>query len=96
MCKIGFFNTILKISLHDTQCGYKIYKKEIAKKLYSKLTNYGFTHDLELVLILKEMKIQIIELPVKWTHKAGSKVNIFLDPLKMFLNILLLRFKYFL
>ena len=95
-----FFNffvyNILNISILDTQCGYKIYKKDIAKKLFSKLTNYGFTHDLELVLILKKMKIQIVELPVKWTHKAGSKVSVFFDPLKMFLNILYLRFKYFL
>ena len=95
-----FFNffvyTILNISLLDTQCGYKIYQSKIAKKIFSKLTNYGFTHDLELILILKEMKIQIIELPVKWTHQAGSKVNIFFDPIRMFLNILYLRFKFLL
>ncbi|MDC3104335.1 glycosyltransferase [Candidatus Pelagibacter bacterium] len=91
-----FVKTILNISLFDTQCGFKVYQTRIAKKLFSKLTHYGFTHDLELVLILKNMKIPIIELPVKWTHKAGSKVSIFIDPLRMFINILYLRFKYFL
>ena len=90
-----FVNTILCISLLDTQCGFKLYKSSIAKKIYSKLTNYGFTHDLELVLILNQKKIEIIELPVKWSHKSGSKVNIFLDSIKMFLNIIFLRFKYF-
>ena len=90
-----FVNTILQISLLDTQCGFKLYKRSIAKKIYSKLTNYGFAHDLELVLILKQKKIEIIELPVKWSHKSGSKVNIFLDSIKMFLNIIFLKFKYF-
>ena len=90
-----FVKTILNISLFDTQCGFKIYQDKIAKKLFSRLTNYGFAHDLELVLILKKMKIPITELPVKWTHKAGSKVSIFFDPLKMFFNILYLKFKYF-
>lgn len=90
-----FVSTILNISLLDTQCGFKVYKKSIAKKIFSKLTNYGFTHDLELVLILKEKKIKIVELPVKWVHKTGSKINIFLEPIKMFLNILFLKVKYF-
>ncbi len=93
-----FFNffvlTILNISLLDTQCGFKVYKKSIAKKIFSKLTNYGFTHDLELVLILKEKKIKIVELPVKWVHKTGSKINIFLEPINLFLNIIFLKFKY--
>ncbi len=93
-----FFNffvlTILNISLLDTQCGFKVYKKSIAKKIFTKLTNYGFTHDLELVLILKKKKIKIVELPVKWVHKTGSKINIFFEPINMFLNILFLKFKY--
>ena len=90
-----FVSTILNISLLDTQCGFKIYKKSIAKKIFTKLTNYGFTHDLELVLILKEKKIKIVELPVKWVHKTGSKINIFFEPINMFFNILFLKVKYF-
>ena len=86
---------ILNISLLDTQCGFKIYKKSIAKKIFMNLTNHGFTHDLELALILKEKKIKIVELPVRWVHKKGSKINFFLEPMKMLINIFLLRFKYF-
>ena len=87
---------ILKIRLLDTQCGFKLYKKSIAKKIFAKLTNYGFSHDLELALILIEKKIKIIEFPVRWVHKKGSKINIFFEPIKMFLNILFLKLKYFL
>jgi len=90
-----FVSTILNISLLDTQCGFKLYKKSIANKIFTKLTNYGFTHDLELVLILKKKKIKIVELPVKWVHKTGSKINIFFEPINMFFNILFLKFKYF-
>ena len=90
-----FVNQILNINLLDTQCGFKVYKKNVAKKIFSKLLNYGFTHDLELVLICLKEKIKIVEYPVKWTHKSGSKVNIFLDPVKMFLNMLYLKFRYY-
>ena len=85
---------VLNISLSDTQCGFKMYEKKVAKNIFSKLTNYGFTHDLEIVLFIRNKKIKIKELPVKWTHRSGSKLNILYDPLIMFFNIFLLRIKY--
>ena len=86
--------TILNIKIRDTQCGYKLYRRSNAKFAFSKLKNCGFEHDIELVLLLKSKNIEIKELPVKWKHKDNSKVNILLDPLKMFIGILILRFRY--
>jgi hypothetical protein len=54
----------------------------------------GFEHDLEIVLNAKKLKHSIIELPVKWIHKSNSKLNIFIDPIRMFLGILLLKYKW--
>ena len=73
---------------------YKLYKHRSAKFAFSKLKNCGFEHDIELVLLLKSKNIEIKELPVKWKHKDNSKVNILLDPLKMFIGILILRFRH--
>ena len=90
-----FIFTLLNIKIKDTQCGYKLYKKSVGKFLFSRLKNYGFAHDVELVLMLKSKKIKIMELPVKWEHKDNSSVNIFWDPIKMLLGVLLMRFRYF-
>jgi len=87
--------SILSIKLNDSQCGYKLYKKKSAKAIFSIMTNNGFAHDLEIVLISAKKNLFIQELPVKWTHKDGSKLNIFYDPIKMFLSIIALRIKYF-
>ena len=70
-------------------------KKKTAKAVFSIMTNNGFAHDLEIVLISAKKNLFIQELPVKWTHKDGSKLNIFYDPIKMFLSIIALRIKYF-
>ena len=86
--------TILNITIRDTQCGYKLYRRSNAKFAFSKLKNCGFEHDIELVLLLKSKNIEIKELPVKWKHKDNSKVNILLDPLKMFIGILILKFRH--
>ena len=88
-------STILNIKIKDTQCGYKLYKKRIGKLIFSKLKTFGFNHDLEIILFLKAKNIKIKELPVKWIHKNNSSLNIFWDPIKMFLGIFLLKFRNF-
>jgi len=90
-----FLSTILNIKMKDTQCGYKLYKKAVAKLIFSKLKNCGFEHDVELVLLLKSKRIKIRELPVKWTHKNSSSLNILWDPIKMLVGIFLLKFRKF-
>ena len=89
-----FVSTALNIKIKDTQCGYKLYKKKIAKIIFSKMKNYGFDHDLELILILKSKNIKIKELPVKWIHKDNSRLNIFWDPVKMLLEIFTIKIRY--
>ena len=84
----------MNIKIKDTQCGYKLYKKTYAKFAFSKLKNYGWDHDIELIMHLKSKNILIKELPVTWVHKDNSKVNVFLDPIKMFIGILVIRFRH--
>ena len=93
---IGSFliSIILNIKIKDTQCGYKLYRKTYAKFAFSKLKNYGWDHDIELIMHLKSKNILIKELPVTWVHKDNSKVNVFLDPIKMFIGILVIRFRH--
>ena len=86
---------ILNIKIKDTQCGFKLYKKQVAKLIFSKLSRFGFDHDLEIVLLLKSKHIRIKELPVKWVHKNNSSLNILREPIKMFLGIFLLKFRNF-
>ena len=88
-------NVILNIQIQDTQCGYKLYKKSFAKPIFFKMKDFGFNHDLEIILLLKSKNIEIKELPVKWKHKDNSRLNIFWDPVKMLLGIFLMKFRHF-
>lgn len=92
LSKIIFY--FLGIKIKDTQCGFKLYSKNIAKKIYKNVTSKGFEHDIEIVLLLKKKAIKIIELPVKWTHYSGSKVNVILDSMRVLKNIFILKKKY--
>jgi len=80
--------------IKDTQCGFKLYNKKYAKKIFKLLNENGFAHDVELFFLLKKKNIQIIELPVKWVHADGSKLNPIFEPIRFFFKFWILLTKY--
>ena len=97
---LGFFFRILikflfNINLSDTQCGFKVFHKSYAKKIFKKMKSYRFSFDVELTILLKKNKIKVIELPLKWIHKKGSKLDIFNDIPRMFFDLLKIKIKHF-
>ena len=85
---------VLKIKIRDTQCGFKLYKSSVAKRIFNRIKFLGYEHDIEIILLLKKFKIYIAELPVTWKHVKLSKVNIILDPIKIFFKVFLIKIKY--
>ena len=97
---LGFFfrrliKFLFKINLSDTQCGFKVFHQSYAKKIFRKMRSYRFSFDVELTILLKKNKIKVIELPLKWIHKKGSKLNIFNDIPRMFFDLLKIKIKHF-
>ena len=97
----SIFNIILscifnrqKLKIKDTQCGFKLYKNKIAKKIFLKSKENGYINDVEILLLLLKHKIRLRELPVIWSHKNGSKVNVIIDSLVMFYHLIKLKFKF--
>ena len=74
--------------------GFKLYSKKYAKSIFKNLKTNGYAHDIELILLLKFKKIKIVELPINWVHKDKGKVNILTDPIKMLIDIILIKFRY--
>ena len=82
---------LFNIDIKDTQCGFKLYKKKIAKRIFSKIKDAGFVHDVEVVLISKKYKYGLKELPVKWIHRNESKLNLYVDTFKMFYKLFIIK-----
>jgi dolichyl-phosphate beta-glucosyltransferase len=79
---------ILNIKITDTQCGFKLYNRKYALKIFKELKIYDFSHDIEIIYLLKKYQVYIKELPVTWIHVGGSKVRLFYDSFKFIFNIL--------
>ncbi len=72
------------INLSDTQCGFKLYPKGIAKPLFENLQSKGWAHDVELLYQAKLEDISVEPMPVQWKHQEDSKISLFVDSFKMF------------
>ncbi len=69
------FSFFLK-GITDTNCGFKVYRREVGQKLYSLLTINRWGFDVEIIYIAQKYNYKIKEVPVYWSHDAHSKVKI--------------------
>ena len=88
----SFVKYLFNTNLKDTQCGFKLYKKDTAKKIFRKLKNNGYSHDVEIIKLSQILNIKIDEIPVNWIHRRDSKLNIFVDTFKMFFELIRIKF----
>jgi dolichyl-phosphate beta-glucosyltransferase len=77
--------------IKDTQCGFKLFKKEIAHKIFNKQTIDRWGFDVELMYIAHKYKYKIKELPVIWLNDEKTKLNLFKDSTRMFLDLIKIR-----
>jgi dolichyl-phosphate beta-glucosyltransferase len=61
--------------LTDTQCGFKIYKGDIARHLYSECITDGFTFDIEIIMRAQREGYRIKEFPLDWTCDRDSRLS---------------------
>jgi glycosyltransferase involved in cell wall biosynthesis len=82
---------LLGLRLHDTQCGFKLFHREKSRRSFEQLTTSGFGFDAELLFLAKRNGLTIRETPVRWSHAEGSKVNFLRDGVRMFFDLVRIR-----
>ena len=67
----------MKISseLSDTQCGFKIYRGDVARNLYGQCVTDGFMFDLEIIMRAEKQGYRIKEFPIDWTCDRDSRLS---------------------
>lgn len=62
--------------VRDTQCGFKMFTRAAARKLFTNIRLTRWCFDVELVYLSKFFSIRIIEISVTWSEIPGSKVSL--------------------
>jgi len=82
---------LLGLRLHDTQCGFKLFERQRSRRVFEQQTTLGFGFDPELLFLAKRSGLKICEASVRWGHAEGSKVNFLRDGIRMFLDLVRIR-----
>lgn len=85
------FNFIIRFfilpGIKDTQCGFKLFKGQVAKRVFSILKIKGFAFDVEVLYIAKNLNLKVKEIPIEWYNSPKSKVNPTIDSFEMLIDI---------
>lgn len=90
-------NVIIQLFLlpgiKDTQCGFKLYRREIIN-IFEQLKNLRWSFDFEVLFLAKKNNYQILELPVSWTNNRDTTVKP-IDYLFTLLDVIKIRYHYY-
>lgn len=86
----------------DTQCGFKAFRREIARDIFGRLKLYGTGHrvsgsmvtagfDIEVLFLARKLAYRIKEVPIEWHYVETRRVNPMKDSWQAFLDILKIR-----
>jgi dolichyl-phosphate beta-glucosyltransferase len=78
----------------DTQCGFKLLRRGVARDLFSVARVNGYGFDLELLYVAQRRGYQIDEVPINWNDQPGSKVRVLRDGIQMVRELLSVRQRY--
>ena len=75
----------------DTQCGFKAFRMAVCRPVIEAATIDRFGFDVELLYVAHSAGLRLKEIPVRWDHYEGSKVNLAGDSMKMLSEVALIR-----
>ena len=74
---------LLLPGLQDTQCGFKCFRRDVARDLFPASTVHGWSFDVEILHIARLRGYRIAEVPVPWYYGEESKVRPVRDTWRM-------------
>ncbi|HYB69921.1 MAG TPA: dolichyl-phosphate beta-glucosyltransferase [Candidatus Bathyarchaeia archaeon] len=80
-------------SVVDTQCGFKLFRAQVAETLFPLVATDGFGFDVELLMLAERRGYRIAEVPVNWADQPGSKVVVLREGPRMLLEVAAARWR---
>jgi glycosyltransferase involved in cell wall biosynthesis len=94
------FNRIVRlvtgVPFVDTQCGFKAFVREPTRIVFEQQRIERFGFDPEILFLARRHGLRAVEIPVRWAHDPQTKVHVLRDSLRMFVELLLIRWHWLL
>ena len=74
------FNLLVRLlavsGIRDTQCGFKLFRQDAAREVFSRATVDRFAFDVEALLLARRLGYAIAEVPVLWFNSPDTRVGL--------------------
>ncbi len=92
-----FFNLLVRVfaglRLHDTQCGFKLFRRSSTRRAFESQRVEGFGFDPELLFLIERGGGRVVEVPVRWNDDPATKVRFLRDATRMVFDLLVIRWR---
>jgi dolichyl-phosphate beta-glucosyltransferase len=78
---------------HDTQCGFKLFRGDVARRIFAEARIDRFAYDVEILAIARAHGDAVVEVPVLWFNSPGSRVRIVRDSGRMLWDLARIRWR---
>ena len=79
-------------SIQDTQCGFKMFTREAARRIFPATHVEGWIFDIELLILAEMLRIPVVEVGVQWEEVEGSKMSLIRDSFIMLKDMFIIRY----
>ena len=90
----GFTRLLATPGIKDTQCGFKVFRKEPAEALFAAQTLDGFAFDAEILFLARKRGFCVAEVGIDWHYRAESKVRPFRDGWRTLRDLVVIRWRW--
>ena len=73
----------LPVGWKDTQCGFKAFRREAAREIFSRQQLDGFSFDVEVLALAAALRLEVVDLPVEWFDAEATHVRVLRDGWRM-------------
>ncbi len=79
-------------SIVDTQCGFKFFRGDVARDLFSRQRVDGYMFDVEVLWLAERLGYTVKEAPVRWRDDGDSRLDLVAGNWRNMLDLLRIRF----
>jgi len=87
----GLVNGLAVAGIRDTQCGFKAFRRDVARDLAGRQRLEGWAFDVELLFLSRRLGYSMREVPITWRYDASSRVHPVRDTISMLGELLTIR-----
>lgn len=88
------FRTLVTGGIYDTQCGFKVFRGDVAAEVFRLARVDGFAIDVEIIYLLLKYRLDLKRIPVVLERNAPSSVHVVRDSTRAFRDIATIRWNW--